>query len=139
MQCVAMLWMKRRMHWPKVSAVAGHDPGFLNLMGIVHECRGRKRQARKCYGRAIAINSCYAPAQRNLRRLYELKIFGSTRELPVLGDELERGQHREQASSLSLIMIAPQQTNLVSAQRVESRSGTFTAESSNGRRDSSAE
>jgi Flp pilus assembly protein TadD len=71
----------------QASPAAGEDPGYLNLVGILHECRGRKRQARKSYGRAIAQSSNYRPAQQNLRRLYELAIFGRTSLTAALGDE----------------------------------------------------
>src|SRR5258708_20131045 len=75
-------------------AAAGEDPGYLNLTGILHECRGRKRQARKFYGRAIALSRNYRPAQQNLRRLYELAIFGRTSLTAALGDERPRHASR---------------------------------------------
>ncbi len=65
------------------------DPAFFNLMGILHECQGQKCKARAFYARAIAADSRYEPAQQNLRRLYELAVFGKTREFAALGDEFQ--------------------------------------------------
>ena len=42
--------------------------------------------AKRCYGRAIAIDSTYEPAQQNMRRLYELFQFGSSKEPINLGE-----------------------------------------------------
>src|SRR5436853_6914882 len=61
-------------------ALDGGKPAFFNLLGILHECRGNARQAREFYGRALAVDIRYAPAQQNMRRLYELTIFGRTRQ-----------------------------------------------------------
>jgi len=71
----------------RAGMIAGDDPAYHNLLGILYECRGRKRQARKAYGRAIRANSNYAPAQQNMRRLYELATFGRTWQPVALGDE----------------------------------------------------
>jgi len=71
----------------RAGVIGNDDPAYLNLLGILHECRGRKRQARKAYGRAIRQNSQYAPAQQNMRRLYELATFGRTWQPVALGDE----------------------------------------------------
>jgi len=73
----------------RAAVIAEGDPAYFNLLGLLHECRGRKRQARKAYGRAIRINSNYAPAQQNMRRFYELTVFGWTKQPAALGDEPE--------------------------------------------------
>ena len=41
-----------------------------NLLGILFEMNLEYDIAKKCYGRAIAIDSRYEPAQQNLRRIY---------------------------------------------------------------------
>jgi hypothetical protein len=71
----------------RAAPIAGDDPAFFNLLGVLHECRGRLRAARKAYGRAIAIDGLHPAAQQNMRRLYELRTFGRTIELVALGDD----------------------------------------------------
>jgi DNA-binding response OmpR family regulator len=46
-----------------------------NLLGVLSEMNEDYDTARKCYGRAIAINSNYEPAQQNMRRIFELIQF----------------------------------------------------------------
>lgn len=69
------------------SSIAGDDPAFLTLVGVLHECQGRNRAARKSYGRAIALHGNCGAAQQNMRRLYELATFGRATEPIALGDE----------------------------------------------------
>jgi len=71
----------------RAGAIAGNDPAFFNLVGILREVEGNKDGAAEFYGRAIRSNSEYAPAQQNMRRLYELKKFGQTDQAVLLGDE----------------------------------------------------
>jgi len=58
-----------------------------NLLGILFEMQSEYAIAKKCYGRAIAIDSSYEPAQQNMRRLYELFQFGTSKERFNLGNE----------------------------------------------------
>ena len=51
-----------------------------NLQGVLHEIAGNYDDARKSYGHAIALVSNHPAAQQNMRRLYELFNFGSSRE-----------------------------------------------------------
>ena len=67
--------------------LADGDAAFHNLVGVLHECRGRTRQAKKSYGRAIAASPGYLPSQLNMRRHYELSALGSTIHPVALGDE----------------------------------------------------
>jgi Flp pilus assembly protein TadD len=67
--------------------LAGNDPAFFTLVGVLHECRSRPRDARKSYGRAIASDGHFPAAQQNMRRLYELATFGRAVEPIALGDE----------------------------------------------------
>lgn len=66
--------------------IGAEDAEYQNLLGVLHECRGRVRQARRCYGRALAASrGRYAPAEMNLRRLYELDTFGRTEKVAAIG------------------------------------------------------
>jgi tetratricopeptide (TPR) repeat protein len=58
------------------------DASILNLLGIVHQARRQWKEARRFYGRAMKADGCYAPAERNLRRFYELHTFGAT-DIPM--------------------------------------------------------
>jgi tetratricopeptide (TPR) repeat protein len=58
------------------------DASFLNLLGIVHQARRQWKQARRFYGKAMKADRSYAPAEQNMRRLYELHTFGRT-DLPI--------------------------------------------------------
>jgi len=57
-----------------------------NLLGVLSEMNEDYDAAKKCYGRAIAINSNYEPAQQNMRRIFELFNFGSSKEPFHLGE-----------------------------------------------------
>jgi CheY-like chemotaxis protein len=65
---------------------------YFNLLGVLYESQRDWRLARKCYGKAIAADKKYEPAQQNMRRIYELYTFGKSKEAVSLGDELENGQ-----------------------------------------------
>jgi hypothetical protein len=69
--------------------IAGADPAFYNLVGVLWEVRGDKEAARRFYGKAIRADSNYGPSQQNMRRLFELWTFGHTRQMVALGDEAE--------------------------------------------------
>ncbi|MFI5380173.1 MAG: response regulator [Tepidisphaerales bacterium] len=66
----------------------GHeDEAYFNLIGVYYEAGRRWRLAQKFYGKAIKANGKYAPAQQNMRRIYELYTFGRSKEAVALGDE----------------------------------------------------
>ncbi|MCI0564632.1 MAG: response regulator [Nitrososphaera sp.] len=69
------------------AAVRTSDPEIFNLIGVLHELSGREDEARKFYGKAIALNRHYEPAQQNMRRLYELYTFGRSQEEVTMGEE----------------------------------------------------
>ena len=72
----------------RAAPLAGDDePDFFNLLGLVHDSRCRWKSARAAYGRAIAGDRRYLPAQQNMKRLYELSTFGHTWQAPAFGDE----------------------------------------------------
>ncbi len=58
--------------------IAMNDAAFLNLLGIVHQAKGQWKEARRYYGKAMTADPHYAPAEQNLRRVYELHTFGRT-------------------------------------------------------------
>ena len=68
------------------AGVLACDPVYLNLLGAVCEMREQWRLAQRFYGAAISVAPGFAPAQRNMRRLYELYTFGRSREPLELGD-----------------------------------------------------
>ena len=71
----------------------GADAAYLNLLGVACEVRQKWKLARRCYGVAMSVDPRYEPAQRNMRRMYELYTFGSSREPLALGDlELRRSR-----------------------------------------------
>jgi len=56
------------------------SPQALNLAGVMFEMREEFDQARRYYGRAIKVSKDFEPAQANMRRIYELFNFGSSKE-----------------------------------------------------------
>ncbi len=63
------------------------DAACLNLLGIIHQGRRQWRRARRFYGKAMKANPDYAPAEQNMRRLYELHTFGNTNWPIALADK----------------------------------------------------
>lgn len=63
------------------------DAAYFNLIGVLHEARHEWNLARKFYGKAMRADRHFAPAQQNMRRMYELYTFGKCREPIALGDE----------------------------------------------------
>lgn len=61
------------------------SPHAFNLVGVMLEMREEYEQAKRYYGQAIKINKNFEPAQQNMRRLFELFRFGSSKE-PVNTD-----------------------------------------------------
>jgi CheY-like chemotaxis protein len=64
-----------------------HSAEYFNLLGVLYEAQRKWRLARKCYGKSIAADKKYVPAQANMRRIYELHTFGRSTEGVALGDE----------------------------------------------------
>ena len=56
------------------------SPEVHNLQGVLAEIRGDYDEARKAYGRAIKLDSHHEASQQNMRRLFELFNFGSSKE-----------------------------------------------------------
>lgn len=64
-----------------------HTAEYFNLLGVLYEAHQKWRLARKCYGRAIAADKRFEPAQSNMRRLFELQAYGRSTQGVMLGDE----------------------------------------------------
>jgi CheY-like chemotaxis protein len=73
----------------KAGSITADDATFLNLVGVLHEAMGRRDVAKRYYGKAIRADRYFAPAQQNMRRLYELATLGRTMQSVALGDEIE--------------------------------------------------
>ena len=78
----------------KAADLAVRDAAYFNLLGVLYEVRRQHRLARKFYGKAIAADKDYAPAQLNMRRIYELYTFGSSSVAAALGDEQDSSSPR---------------------------------------------
>ena len=57
-----------------------------NLGGVLFEMLEDYDRAKRYYGQAIRLNKNYEPAQQNMRRIYELFQFGSSKEPFNLGE-----------------------------------------------------
>lgn len=64
-----------------------HTAQYFNLLGVLYEAHHKWRLARKFYGKAIAADKRFEPAQANMRRLYELHAYGRSHQAVMLGDE----------------------------------------------------
>ena len=75
-----------REHIGKALQVRTDSPELFNLGGVLFELLEDYDRAKRYYGQAIRLNRNYEPAQQNMRRIYELFHFGSSREPFNLGD-----------------------------------------------------
>lgn len=66
-----------------------HTAEYFNLLGVLYEAHHKWRLARKCYAKAVAADKRFEPAQANMRRLYELRTYGRTRQAVELGNECD--------------------------------------------------
>lgn len=58
-----------------------------NLTGVLFEMKEDYDRAKKYYGQAIKLNKHYEPAQQNMRRIFEIFNFGSSKEPVALGED----------------------------------------------------
>lgn len=58
-----------------------------NLTGVLFEMKEDYDRAKKYYGQAIKLDKRYEPAQQNMRRIFEVFNFGSSKEPVALGDD----------------------------------------------------
>jgi DNA-binding NtrC family response regulator len=75
-----------RKHIAKALEVQTDSPEVFNLGGVLFEMLEDYDRAKRYYGQAIRLNKNYEPAQQNMRRIYELFQFGSSKEPFNLGE-----------------------------------------------------
>ena len=57
-----------------------NSPQAFNLVGVMLEMREEYDQAKRYYGQAIKLDKDFEPAQQNMRRIFDLFNFGSSKE-----------------------------------------------------------
>src|SRR4029077_338702 len=77
---------KARLHLVKALELNPKSVEAFNLAGVLAELLEDDGKAKKCYGQAIKLDKNYEPAQQNMRRLFEVDHFGSSKEPVNLGD-----------------------------------------------------
>jgi len=75
-----------KRHLVRAMELDGNAEAF-NLAGVLFEMQEDYERAKKYYGHAIKLDKRYEPAQQNMRRLYELFNFGSSKEPFNLGED----------------------------------------------------
>jgi uncharacterized protein HemY len=78
------------------------DARLLNLLGVVCQARREWKAARRFYGRAMKADRKYAPAEQNMRRLYELHTFGRT-ALPIALIDLTGADEEESRIAITVM------------------------------------
>jgi FixJ family two-component response regulator len=76
-----------RVNLAKAMALDPLSPEAFNLAGVLFEMLEDYDRAKRHYGQAIKLDKHYEPAQQNMRRIYELFNFGSSKEPFALGDD----------------------------------------------------
>lgn len=74
-----------REHVARALELRQDSPDAYNLAGALFEMLEDYDRAKRCYGRAITLNKDHEPAQQNMRRIFELFNFGSSKEPFHLG------------------------------------------------------
>jgi FixJ family two-component response regulator len=75
-----------REHIVKALEIRTDSEEIFNLGGVLFEMLEDYDRAKRYYGQAIRLNKNYEPAQQNMRRIYELFQFGSSKEPFNLGE-----------------------------------------------------
>jgi DNA-binding response OmpR family regulator len=78
---------KARLHLVKALELNAKSAEAFNLAGVLAEVLEDYDKAKKYYGQAIQLERNYEPAQQNMRRLFEVDHFGSSKEPVNLGDK----------------------------------------------------
>ena len=78
---------KARLHLAKALELNAKSAEAFNLAGVLAEVLEDYDKAKKYYGQAIKLNKNYEPAQQNMRRLFEVDHFGSSKEPVNLGEK----------------------------------------------------
>ena len=74
-----------KQHLIRALELDGNAEAF-NLAGVLFEMQEDYDRAKKYYGHAIKLDKRFEPAQQNMRRIYELFHFGSSKEPFNLGE-----------------------------------------------------
>ncbi|MEA3208619.1 MAG: hypothetical protein QOE70_1676 [Chthoniobacter sp.] len=78
---------RAREHLLRALELNDHSAEGLSLTGVFFEMLEDYDRAKKYYGLAIKADKHYEPAQQNMRRIFELFHFGSSKEAFALGDD----------------------------------------------------
>jgi DNA-binding response OmpR family regulator len=78
---------KARLHLLKALELNPKSVEAFNLAGVLAELLEDYDKAKRYYGQAIKLDKNYEPAQQNMRRLFEVDHFGSSKEPVNLGDK----------------------------------------------------
>ena len=78
---------KARLHLVKALELNSKSAEAFNLAGVLAEVLEDYDKAKKYYGQAIKLDKRYEPAQQNMRRLFEVDHFGSSKEPLNLGEK----------------------------------------------------
>ena len=78
---------KARLHLVKALELNAKSAEAFNLAGVLAEVLEDYDKAKKYYGQAIKLDKNYEPAQQNMRRLFEVDHFGSSKEPVNLGEK----------------------------------------------------
>ena len=81
------LFEKAWTHLARALELHSHSPEALNLAGVFFEMQEDFDRARNLYGKAIQYSPYYEPAQQNMRRIFELFHFGTSKEPFAMGDD----------------------------------------------------
>jgi tetratricopeptide (TPR) repeat protein len=73
-------------HLARAMELNPQSPEALNLAGVYFEMQEDYERAKKLYGKAIKYGPYYEAAQQNMRRIYELFHFGSSKEPFAFGE-----------------------------------------------------
>ena len=76
-----------RKYIARALEIRSDSPEAFNLGGVLFEMLEDYDRAKRYYGQAIRLQRNYEPAQQNMRRIYELFQFGSSKEPFNLGDD----------------------------------------------------
>jgi len=69
-----------KLNLAKVLELNSNLPQAFNLVGVMLEMREEYDQAKRYYGQAIKLDKDFEPAQQNMRRIFDLFNFGSSKE-----------------------------------------------------------
>ena len=93
------------MHLARALELEPQLAGGANLAGVFFEMQEDYERARKLYGKAIKYEPNYEPAQQNMRRIFELFNFGSSKEPSPSAIELSIVHARLSAPSSNTLNI----------------------------------